>query len=157
MHLVSIAMYCKYTVDWLPQGTVEIVYTNFSLTSQVILLTGRPDMTSKVGDWWDTPATCEKDMWCLVSEVSCRVSRQRTPSYLLWFGNISTLPETNSSHLKMGGWKATFLMGNPIFRGELLVSGRVDDRYIHVICGSRTAWTRDSHPSCHHWRITLPP
>ena len=27
-----------------------------------------------------------------------------------------TLPETNSSHLKMYGWKTTFLLGMPIFR-----------------------------------------
>ena len=28
-----------------------------------------------------------------------------------------TLPETYSSHLKMGGWKTSFLLGCPIFRG----------------------------------------
>ena len=38
----------------------------------------------------------------------------------------NTLPETNSSPLKMDGWNTTFLLGRPIFRGELLVSGRVD-------------------------------
>ena len=36
-----------------------------------------------------------------------------------------TLPETNSSHLKMDGWNTSFLLGWPIFRGEMLVSGRV--------------------------------
>ena len=40
-----------------------------------------------------------------------------------------TLPETNSSPLKMDGWKMyedVFPFGaRPIFRGELLVSGRV--------------------------------
>ena len=35
------------------------------------------------------------------------------------------LLETNSPHLKMDGWKMNFLLGWPIFRGELLVSGRV--------------------------------
>ena len=35
-----------------------------------------------------------------------------------------TLPETNIA-LKMDGWNTTFLLGRPIFRGELLVSGRV--------------------------------
>ena len=30
---------------------------------------------------------------------------------------IATLPETNSSHLKMYGWKTTFLLGRPSFRG----------------------------------------
>ena len=34
----------------------------------------------------------------------------------------ATLPATNSSHLKMDGWNTTFLLGRPIFRGELLVS-----------------------------------
>ena len=28
-----------------------------------------------------------------------------------------TSPETNSSHLKIGGWKTKFLLGWPIFRG----------------------------------------
>ena len=36
-----------------------------------------------------------------------------------------TFPETNSSHLKMGGWNTSFLLGWPIFRGKLLVSGSV--------------------------------
>ena len=36
-----------------------------------------------------------------------------------------TLPETNSSHLKMDGWNTCFLLGRPIFRCELLVSGSV--------------------------------
>ena len=36
-----------------------------------------------------------------------------------------TLPETNSSHLEMDGWNTSFLLGWPIFRGELLVSGSV--------------------------------
>ena len=31
--------------------------------------------------------------------------------------NKGTLPETNSSHLKMDGWNTTFLLGLPIFRG----------------------------------------
>ena len=29
----------------------------------------------------------------------------------------STLPETNSSSLKVDGWKMNFLLGRPIFRG----------------------------------------
>ena len=37
-----------------------------------------------------------------------------------WF----TLPETNSSHLKMDGWNTTFLLGWPIFRGHGHVSFR---------------------------------
>ena len=37
---------------------------------------------------------------------------------------ISTLPETNTSHLKMDGWNPFFL-GMPIFKCELLVLGRV--------------------------------
>ena len=36
-----------------------------------------------------------------------------------------TLPETNSSPLKINGWKMKVLLGWPIFRGELLVSGSV--------------------------------
>ncbi len=36
-----------------------------------------------------------------------------------------TLPETNSSPLKMDRWKTNSLLGNPIFRGKLLVFWRV--------------------------------
>ena len=36
-----------------------------------------------------------------------------------------TLPETNSLLLKINGWKMYFLLGWPIFRGELLVLGSV--------------------------------
>ena len=41
--------------------------------------------------------------------------------------DVSTLPETNSSPLKIDGWKMNFLLGNPICRcyALLLVSGRV--------------------------------
>ena len=38
---------------------------------------------------------------------------------------MSTLPETNSLHLKMDGWNSSFLLGCHLFRGELLVSGSV--------------------------------
>ena len=31
--------------------------------------------------------------------------------------SVYTLPETNSSHLKMDGWNTCFLLGRPIFRG----------------------------------------
>ena len=33
------------------------------------------------------------------------------------------LPETNSSHLKKGGWKTTFLLGRLIFRGYVKLRG----------------------------------
>ena len=39
--------------------------------------------------------------------------------------SCGTLPETSSLPLKIDGWKMIFLSGWPIFRGELLVSGRV--------------------------------
>ena len=41
-----------------------------------------------------------------------------------WFEN-STLPETNSLPLKNDSWNITFLLGRPIFRGKLLVLGRL--------------------------------
>ena len=44
----------------------------------------------------------------------------------LWGSDEYTLPETNSLHLKMDGWKTSFLLGWPIFRGELLVLGSVN-------------------------------
>ena len=36
-----------------------------------------------------------------------------------------TLPETNSLHLKMDAWNASFLFGMPYFSGAMLVLGRV--------------------------------
>ena len=60
----------------------------------------------------------------LVEEVTC----EQTTICLVWvFGKTGrdwyTLPETNSSDLKMDGWNTNFLVGWPIFRGELLVLG----------------------------------
>ena len=55
----------------------------------------------------------------------------RTDNDFFWgvFGKTGrdwyTLPETNSSDLKMDGWNTNFLVGWPIFRGELLVLGSV--------------------------------
>ena len=55
-----------------------------------------------------------------------------------------TLPETNSSPLKMDGWNTTFLLGWSIFRGEPLVSGRVDDHQLlslHDGFGATKLWS----------------
>ena len=38
---------------------------------------------------------------------------------------LASLKLTASLHLKMDGWNLSFLLGLPIFRGELLVSRRV--------------------------------
>ena len=52
------------------------------------------------------------------------------PGDLDWlYGNRSTWKLT-SSHLKMDGSKINFLSGNPIFKGKLLVLGRVDLWYL---------------------------
>ena len=53
--------------------------------------------------WWD----CEGGIWDPIG----------------W--SMGTFPETNSLPLKMDGWNTSFLLGWPIFRGELLVSGRL--------------------------------
>ena len=49
--------------------------------------------------------------------------------------NVPSLKLTASLHMKMDGWNTSFLLGWPIFRGELLVSGRVNQvgTKIHVI------------------------
>ncbi len=56
-----------------------------------------------------------------------------------------TLKLTASLPLKMAGWKTTLLLGRPIFRGELLVSGRVHVaiyfvliRPVYIFCGGGT-------------------
>ena len=45
----------------------------------------------------------------------------------MWCLQSITLAETNSSHLNMDGWNTivSFWVIRPIFRGKLLVSGRV--------------------------------
>ncbi len=50
-----------------------------------------------------------------------------------------TLPETNSSHLKMDGWNISFLLGWPIFRCNSLVSGSVAGDLFWV----ETTWRTD--------------
>ena len=51
-------------------------------------------------------------------------------SFSLRFVPIVTLPETNSSPLKIDGWKMNFLLGPGIFSGtKMLVSGRVDEKF----------------------------
>ena len=44
---------------------------------------------------------------------------------------VSTPRKFNSSHLKMDGWNTSFILGRPIFRCELLVSGRVSRMWTH--------------------------
>ena len=48
-----------------------------------------------------------------------------TDRLLLHSQTIPSLKLTASWHLKINGWKMKFLLGWPIFTGELLVSGRV--------------------------------
>ena len=52
--------------------------------------------------------------------------RRTQDSYLVWptKKKVSTLPETNSSHLKMDGWKMYFLLGFGRFSGAFAVSFR---------------------------------
>ena len=45
-------------------------------------------------------------------------------SYRVFCEKKDTLPETNSSHLKMDGWKTSFLLGCPI-SGAMLALGSV--------------------------------
>ncbi len=58
----------------------------------------------------------------LVAILVPPISRKRSQRLKWWDRNWFwpfnlTLPETNSSHLKMDGWKMNFLLGRPIFRG----------------------------------------
>ena len=67
------------------------------------------------------------------------IKNVRMPN-LMWFGKtvnfcipllnrgysmVFTLPETNSSHLKMDGWNTNFLLGPGLFSGAMLVLGSV--------------------------------
>ena len=59
--------------------------------------------------------------WGDISKLFFKHIVAHTDSYkIAHFQNkakLSTLPKTNSSPLKMDGWKTTFLLGRPIFRG----------------------------------------
>ena len=61
----------------------------------------------------------------------------------LLFGTKSqlyTLPETNSSPLRMDGWNTSFLLGPGLFSGAMLVSGRV----LILLCFERCGrWYND--------------
>ena len=54
-----------------------------------------------------------------------KISFKTQDSYLVWptKKKVSTLPETNSSHLKNDGWKMNLLLGRPIFRGDVKLQG----------------------------------
>ena len=60
---------------------------------------------------------------CWQSTINTKVKKKQERSTC----SQDTLPETNSSPLKMDGWKMNFLLGWPNFRGEMLVSGRVNE------------------------------
>ena len=51
---------------------------------------------------------------------------------------VSTLPETNSSPLKMDGWKTSFLLGWSIFRGYVSSRGCNHDDIPIITCNHRS-------------------
>ena len=61
-----------------------------------------------------------------------------------------TLPETNSSHLKMDGWNIDFLLGWTIFRAELLVLGTVSftHEFHQILFWNHQAVKLDLNRSC---------
>ena len=70
------------------------------------------------------------------TQNKCSKTPWKTAAKLRFYAYIKsiTLPETNSSHLKMDGWKMTFPLGaRPIFRGELLVLGSVLNGFLTQI------------------------
>ena len=56
---------------------------------------------------WHWSQTCYQDWMCQEFQWKGSLDYNQRP----------TLPETNSSPLKMDGWNTTFLLGRPIFRG----------------------------------------
>ena len=63
---------------------------------------------------------------------------------------LTALPETNSSPLKMDGWKTfSFPFGaGPMFRGELLLLWRVRTAFL----GITSFWDYPSLPECKTWK-----
>ena len=51
---------------------------------------------------------------------------QGNPAFWMCLSKI-TLPQTNSSHLKMDGWNTILSFWDGLFSGAMLVSGRVGD------------------------------
>ena len=51
--------------------------------------------------------------------VTCRRGQQNKTREVGMIFESGTLPETNSSPLKMDGWNTTFLLGSLIFRGHV--------------------------------------
>ena len=76
--------------------------------------------------------------FCPGKKLSCPKRKCHLPTHL--FSGVLlvvfrkyTLPETNSLHLKMDGWKTTFLLGPGLFSGAMLVSGRISKNiYSHT-------------------------
>ena len=69
-----------------------------------------------------------------------------------------TLPETNSSHLKLGGWKTSFLLGCPIFRGYVSFrEGKVDWFYSESSVVRLCDWIHPESAGSRWWqKIKLP-
>ena len=103
-------------------------------------------MSSWILNWfryqWEKTVRCWRIYAYITSWISvCLCNECFVPHHYMHGLTVSlilgliTLPETNSSALKIDGWKSTFLSGRPIFRGELLVSGSVCDyinKYINI-------------------------
>ncbi len=74
------------------------------------------------------------------SNYHCKWHKKRCMHGKSWL--IHSL-KSNSSHLKMDGWNTTFLLGRPIFRGELLVLGRVN---VFAVVSTSMISSQDTEP-----------
>ncbi len=61
------------------------------------------------------------------------------------FQVVYTLPETNSSPLKMDGWNTTFLLGRPIFRGYVSFRECIYCEAVAFSKSSRSIYTHKCH------------
>ena len=89
-----------------------------------------PWLLTSYKSWDDPPST--NQIVGFITLLKLNIPKTIQGSRIVWTnhhgfqGQNVTLHKTNSSHLKMDGWKTSFLLGWHIFRCELLVSGRVN-------------------------------
>ena len=112
-------------------------------TVEVVSLLGKFLMSREVGssDMSHTLLVVSKIMVPPNHPILNRVWNHYKPSilgyhyFLLVVSKIPSLELTASLPLKMDGWETSFLLKKPIFRCELLVSGRVFHVYLGCPAG----------------------
>ena len=118
----SSSVYCS------PTGSVTKPFFVTSPCSRPDISPPTKRQTKNVRKRYFSPGNCQlfsmkrgwkkSDQNCLSGKhfwINPRYGAKSPPVFLK--NGIPSLPETNGLHLKMDGWKTTFLLGSPIFEG----------------------------------------